>query len=326
MPYTDANEYVKLSMLGVPSEYTNISEKAADMVIATLKRSHGSEVDFRRQGSIMTNTHIWNENDVDIVQITSKSTSLDRTGLEKALGSEKYRYDGVELMNLQKHKDNFSQYSGDQTSDLRSLRIKSEIVLVDNYSEVIIDKPKAICVKMQNPKRNIDVVTAVDYKAVQYMASNKEYKRGIQVYDKDLDDKLPAEFPFWSIKLINDRHIESGRRFKKIIRFLKNVKFDCGQIEDRKLTVSSFDINAICYSISVSKYQYLHYLELVAVLALKLHELVDNKYVRDSLKSIDEQEHIFLNKGNEKVEDLVIIRDFVDELLESIAFQNRLVG
>lgn len=57
VPYSDANEYVRLSMWGVPHEYTALSEKAADMVIATLKKSHGSEVDFRRQGSIVTNTH-----------------------------------------------------------------------------------------------------------------------------------------------------------------------------------------------------------------------------------------------------------------------------
>lgn len=269
---------------------------------------------------------LWNENDVDIVQITSKSNTLDRDGLDKALSTEKYRYDEQQLKNLQKRKDSFSQYQGDQTSDLRQLRLKSEVVLTEAYSDVDTKKAKAVCVKMQNPKRNVDVVTAVDYHAVQYMASNHEYKRGIQVYDKDLDRKLPAEFPFWSIKLINDRHVESGRRFKRLVRFLKNVKFDCSQIEERKLTVSSFDINAICYNISINKYQYLHYIELVAVISAELHHLIDDKQYRDALKSIDEQEFIFRDKGIDKVNDLEIMCDFVDELLENLAFQNRLVG
>jgi hypothetical protein len=326
VPYTDANEYVKLSMLGVPHEYTATSEKAANMVIEILRKNHGNEVDFRKQGSIVTNTHIWNENDVDIVQITRKSNSLDTTGLQKALTIDKFRYNSMELINLQKRKDNFSKYAGDQNRDLRNLRIKSEIVLVNTYEKVNVEKSKAICVEMQNPKRNIDVVTAVDYHAVQFMASNKEYKRGIQIYDKLLDDKLPAEFPFWSIKLINDRHIESGRRFKKLIRFFKNIKFDCSTIQGRKLTITSFDINAICYSIKVHDYQHLHYLALVGVLSIKLHELIDNEYVRNSLRSIDQQEDIFKVKGNSKVDDLIIIAEFLDELLQNIVFQNRLVG
>lgn len=326
VPYSDASEYVKLSMWGVPQEYTLLSEKAADMVIATLKKSHGSEVDFRRQGSTVTNTHIWNENDVDIVQITSKSNTLDREGLERALGTEKNQYDEQELKNLQKRKDSFSPYGGNQTSDLRGLRLKSESALIEAYKDVETKKPKAVCVKMQNPKRNVDVVTAVDYHAVQYMASNQEYKRGIQVYDKDLDRKLPAEYPFWSIKLINDRHIESGRRFKRLIRFLKNVKYDCSQFEGRKLVVSSYDINAICYNIRIDKYQFLHYIELVGVISLELHKLIDDEHYRNTLRSIDGQESIFRGKEAQKVKDLEIMSDFVDELLANLSFQNRLVG
>src|SRR6476660_10281284 len=99
---------------------------------------------------------------------------------------------------------------------------------------------------MQNPKRNVDVVTAVHYNPVAYMKSYQDYKRGIQVYDKDLDRKLPAEYPFWSIKRIHERNIYVQGRHKKMIRFLKNVSFDLRQDVNRKLLVSSFDINAIC--------------------------------------------------------------------------------
>lgn len=326
VPYGDVNEYVKLAMWGVPKEYTDMSKAAAEMVIKTLEKNHGSEVEFRYQGSVETNTHIWNENDVDLVQITSKSSIVDTPGLNKALTTEVHKFSAEEKRNLQSHLDNFSMYQGDQDSDLRQLRLKSERILVDTYNDVDIKKSKAICVKMQKPKRNIDVVTATYYKPVPFMSSNQYHKKGIQVYDKDTDSKLPAEYPFWSIRLINDRNLATGRRFKKIIRFFKNVKYDCGVQLGRKLTVSSFDINAICYNIRTSSYDYLHYLQLVGILSIELNKLVNDSSYRNSLKSIDGQEYIFFNKGTDKVVDLGILRDAVDDVLAGIIYQNRQVG
>ena len=40
---------------------------AAKMVIKTLEKIHKTNVEFKFQGSIETNTHIWSENDIDIV-------------------------------------------------------------------------------------------------------------------------------------------------------------------------------------------------------------------------------------------------------------------
>jgi hypothetical protein len=323
MPFTDVNEYVKLSMFGVPTEYTLLSKEAANAVINNLKKSHCKEVDFRFQGSVETNTHIWSENDVDIVQITNKSHNSDQIALRKAV-NESYKYTTQENINLKYHLDNYKLYGGDQMSDLKQLRLITETVLSESYNEVITDKAKAVCVKMKNPKRNIDVVTASNYRSLDYLKSNKKYKQGIQVYDKLLDIKLPVEFPFWSIKLIEDKNVYVQGRLKKLIRFLKNVKFDTGEDIGRKLSISSFDINAICSDIPENDYIYLHYLQLVKVISDQLDRLINDITYRNNLRSIDKQELIFKGKDASKVTDLILLKDSVDLVLSGIIYQNRL--
>ncbi|MFH6942602.1 hypothetical protein [Flavobacterium sp. FlaQc-50] len=322
LPYSDITEYIKLAMVGVPQEYTLKSKEAAKKVIEHLKKSHGSDVEFKFQGSVETNTHILSENDIDLVQVTSKSNSVDRAGLTKAL-NESHLFTPSEVVNLKKHSASFSQYQGNQMSDLRSLRIKSENVLSKAYKDVDISKPKAICVNVKSPLRNVDVVTAVDYKTVNYMKKDVEYRKGIQIYDKEKDSKLPLEYPFWSIKRINERDIITDRRLKKMIRFLKNIKSDGKKIIGRKPLISSFDINAICYNIPVIKYQYLHYLELVPVLYQQISKIIDDEDFRNNLKSVDGEEFIFKdNQG--KVEELQFLKNAVEKINLKIKIQKLL--
>lgn len=301
LPYSNITEYIKLAMVGVPQEYTFKSKEAAAKVIAHLKRSHGTLVEFKYQGSVETNTHILSENDIDVVQITSKSNSVDSEGLKKAL-NESHLYTATEVVNLKRHSANFSKYQGDQMSDLRALRLKSEEVLDNAYKDVNTSKPKAICVNVKNPLRNVDVVTAVDYKTVNYMRKDVDYRKGIQIYDKDKNIKLPVEYPFWSIKRINERDVSTSGRFKKMIRFLKNVKCDAKKTVEKKLQISSFDINAICYSIPVANYQYLHFLELVPVIYNHITKILIDVNYRNDLMSVDGQEYIFKNKPEKLVE------------------------
>lgn len=313
IPYSDVNEFIKLAMNGVPQEYTNKSIKAAEMVIEHLKKSHGKEVEFKFQGSVQTNTHILSENDIDLVQISNKSNAVDHVGLKKELAI--INKDSQEYKNLKKHSDSFVAYDGNQISDLGQLRLKSEKILKEVYSNVDITKPKAICVNIKNPLRNVDVVTAVKYKAVPFMKSNQDYKIGIQVYDKSTDSKLPVEFPFWSIKLIQERNIFVGGRLKKNIRFLKNLKYEVGSILNRKIKLSSFDINAICYNIKVNEYMFLNYLELVGLLYREFEKIINDEAYRNNIKSIDGQEDIFLGKDPEKMNELILLKDELNIIL-----------
>lgn len=311
-PYSDVTEYIRLSMYGVPPTYTENSKKAAEKVKSQLSKSHGSEVYFKLQGSIETNTHILKDNDIDLVQISNKSSTVDRVGLKSALENN-HNLTTTEYKNLKEHSDNFSHYEGNQLSDLGKLRLKSEKVLVYNYKDVDISKSKAIFVTTTNPLRKVDVVTACYYKAVPFMKTNQDYKKGIQIYDKDSDSKLAVEFPFWSIKRINDKSAATSGRLKKMIRFLKNMKYDSSLFVG-KSKISSFDINAICYDIDINSYRTLHYLDLVSVIYTQINKIIDDQNYRDNLLSVDGQETIFKGEPR-KVQELEYLKQEIDAIL-----------
>ena len=130
--------------------------------------------------------------------------------------------------------------------------------------------------------------------------------RGVQIYDKDKDSRMGPDFPFLSIKRINDRSSETGGRLKKMIRFLKNVRTD----SDKKIDLTSFEINAICYDIPVSNYQDAYYLDLVRILWLKLYRLCTNQSEADNLVSVDGTEYVFRGKP-ERLEQLQKLRNEV---------------
>lgn len=76
-----------------------------------------------------------------------------------------------------------------------------------------------------------------------------------------------------------------------MIRFLKNVRTDVGLNQ----TLSSFDINAICYSIPVSSYEDSDYKKLVTIIWGYMYDLwYYNKL--NNLKSVVGDEYVFLNK------------------------------
>lgn len=316
--------YIKDSMQGVAPEYTMKSKVAANQVEAHLKRSHGKDVHFERQGSVMTNTHILKENDVDLVQITNKSSKFDHSGLKKALENPSIlKVD--EVKNLKQHQANFTSYEGDQLSDLGTIRKKSEDILVSTYKIVNIDKENSIYVKVSNPERDIDVVTATYYKGIDYMKSNAPYRRGIRIYNKLTDNIGDVDYPFWSIERINRKDTISGKRLKNMIRFLKNIKYDCPDI-DNKGAIRSFHINAICYNIEVSRYENLHYLDLVPVLYDEIEKILENKAYRDSIKSVDECENIFEVNCENKLKELAYLRESIDSILIDLNKGNQWVG
>ena len=322
--YSDVTKYVKQAMQGVAPEYTKNSKLAADQIEAHLKKSHGKEVHFERQGSVMTNTHILKDNDVDLLQITNKSSKIDHYRLKKALENPA-QLTKVEITNLKKHSDDFRAYEGNQLSDLGLLRKKSEEVLTSTYKEVDVTKDNCIYVKVSSPKRDVDVVTATYYKGIDYMKTNRDYRRGIQIYNKKTDSIGDVDYPFWSIQRINERSILTSGRLKNMIRFLKNVKYDCENI-DNKGSIRSFHINAICYNINVNKYQYEHYLDLVSILNEEITHILNDKSYRDKIMSVDGTEKIFEVNCEKKLEELEFLRQEIDSILADLSNQNLLIG
>jgi hypothetical protein len=317
--YSDVLVYVRLAMKGVEPEYTNRSKLAGERVKEHLIRNI-SNVNFRYQGSVMTNTHIRAHSDIDLLTLSDKFYRYDSYSTRQVL-NEQYTQNRFNWQQLQKLNEevNTGSYSGSSIDDLRQLRLDCEKTLSSKYSVCDITHAKAIKITNLDLKRDVDVVIANFYDDVTSIVNSKGEYRGIEVYNKDAHRRETVDYPFLSIKRINDRGDETVGRIKKMIRFLKNIKAK----STSAIGLTSFDFNAICYDIDVNQYKSLKFYQLVPVLHKQLKSLSENKYLSDALMSVDGREPIFLNKP-EKLQSLKYLLSELDKVYNDM-IQSRIL-
>ena len=294
--YSDVLKYIRYSMKGVPPAYTQRSIKAGNNVKDHLKASL-TEVSYKFQGSVMTNTHIVGKSDIDLLVLSEKFYTYDRAGINQVLNSNylrsQYNYHQIEILNSELNGNGYN-YGLD---DLKFNRLRSESKLTGVYEKCEIDHPIAIKLTNKSLNRDVDVVIASWYDNVTAIMKNRDSDyRGVQVYDKKTHSKKPADFPFLSIKRINEKSSYTNGRLKKMIRFLKNVNADLGY--EQEVDLNSFDFNAICYDIDSAQYIDKSFYELVPILYLQLKSLSEDSEHSDNLLSVDGNEPIF--KGNQE--------------------------
>lgn len=295
--YSEVLTYIRLAMKGVEPEYTQKSKDAGERAKEHLSKRL-SDVVFKYQGSVMTDTHIKGFSDIDLLTISDKFYTYDAPKIRQILESVdlKNRFSQTSIEKMVKEV-NTSSYQGSVLQDLRQLRLDSESVLKDVYEICDTKRPKSIKIKNQNLNREVDVVIANWYDDVTSVINDKGEYRGIQVYNKETDLKEDADFPFLSIKRINERSADTNGRLKRMIRFLKNTKAN----SNLEIELSSFDINAVCYDVEIAKYQTLSFYELVPVIYNQLKEICNNQTRADNIVSVDGREYIFrYNSGKLK--------------------------
>ncbi|MBK6418823.1 MAG: hypothetical protein IPI24_02620 [Ignavibacteria bacterium] len=290
--YSDVLTYIRFAMKGVELEYTQKSRDAGERV----KEHLGivlKDVTFKYQGSVMTDTHIKGYSDIDLLTICEKFYQPDTANFKAIIEVPETRakYYQSSIDKLQREV-NSTSYTGNALDDLRTLRVDSERILSGIYQSHDLTKPKAIKIVNLNLNREVDIAIANWYDDVTSVIYDKGDYRGIQVYNKEVHSRESADFPFLSIKRINERSSETNGRLKKMIRFLKNVKAN----SDHEIDLSSFDINAICYGIKVSEYQNLSFYELVPVLYNHMKSICTNHTHADDLISVDGKEYIYRNR------------------------------
>lgn len=294
-------EYVKRSMKSVDQQYTSNTIIAGEKVRDQLMKNNSS-LDFRFQGSVMSNTHIKGYSDIDLIQITNsfyfhENVENFRNKFYTAYGmSDKQSRNLLNVMNG-------TPYSGSEINNLREIRINAEDVLTRNYKYVKTSKSKSIEVNLTYPERLVDVVTASWYKTVDSEFNDNEIYKGVQVYDKDSNSRLPVDYPFLKIALLDKKNNETNGRLKRMIRFLKTLKADSDQ---NLKEFSSFDICSVCYNIPAQNYIDFPYYQLVYVLNTEFNKILLNENYRNEIKSIDGTEYIFYNKLR-KVEQLRLL-------------------
>lgn len=308
--YSDILKYVRYAMKGVEPEYTQKSKLAGERVQNHLK-DNLLDVVYKYQGSVMTNTHIKGTSDIDLLVITTTFYTFDRKSINTVVTTEslKSQLSSTQLSKLQKELTG-GGYSN-ALSDLRKNRVDSENTLVPIYDICDISHSKAIKITNKSLNRDVDIVIANWYDNVTAILRDKDTDfRGIQVYNKDTNSKGDPDYPFLSIKRINERSSETNGRLKKMIRFLKNIKAD----SDLDIKLTSFDFNAICYDIETFKYSRKNFYELVPIVYLQLKSLAGNYEHSNNLKSVDGNEYIFRNDSS-KLNSLKNLMTEIDSLL-----------
>lgn len=308
--YSDVLKYIRYAMKGVEPEYTQKSKLAGERVQNHLKNNLTNVV-YKYQGSVMTNTHIKGTSDIDLLVIADTFYTFDRGSINNILTNAnlKISLNSYQIKKLQNELDGGGYSNG--IDDLKKNRIGSENTLLPIYDICDISHPKAIKITNKNLNRDVDIVIANWYDNVTAILKNKEPDfRGIQVYDKKLNIKGKVDYPFLSIQRINTKSRETNGRLKKMIRFLKNVKVD----SDLEINLSSFDINAICFDINTNKYFDKSFYELVPVIYNQLKRLTNNPQLAHDLKSVDGNEFIFRD-DNKKFQSLQTLITEIDLIL-----------
>jgi hypothetical protein len=320
LSYSDILTYIRIAMNGVEPEYTRRSTEAGEKVKAHLDTIL-TDISYQYQGSVMTNTHIKGNSDIDLLVITEKFYYYDKLGIDSLLSNsiEKSKLFSSQVIKLENERS-ISSYTGNALEDLKKNRLDSERKMIATYSICDTKHAKAIKITNLSLKRDVDIVIATWYDDIPSILNSKGSYRGIKVYNKTEHNTGKVDFPFLSIERINQRSSVTNGRLKKMIRFLKTVKVD----SEKDIKLSSFDINAICYDIEIKKYESSPFYELVRILYYQIHSICNDPTHSDRLISVDEKEYIF--RGNsDKLTNLKLLLDEIQGLFTDLRNKTRLV-
>jgi hypothetical protein len=318
--YSDVLVYIRYAMKGVEPEYTQKSKQAGENAKTHLDIL--SDKEFRFQGSVMTNTHIKAHSDIDLLVISTKFYTWDRHDSERYINEQEFRSKlwNWQIAKLEKEKNYFNVYEGNLYQDLAKLRSDSESILRDKYKICDTTGAKSIKITNLDLKRDVDVVIANWYDDVRSIINDRDENRGVQVYNKETNSRENADYPFISIKKINERGSSTNGRLKKMIRFIKNVKAD----SDLNIDLSSFDINAICYDIDTAKYQNASFIELIPVIYNQLKSICTDTNHANNVVSVDDREYIFRFKPG-KIENIRKVLTEVESIYLSVKQINQYI-
>ena len=296
--------YVKRAMKAVDEEYTKRTKDAGETVIKHLKNSL-TNVSYEYQGSVMTDTHIKGASDIDLLVLCENFVGTDICRVRQEL-AKTWKYSDYQIDRLRQFDNSFSIYKGDSSQDLAILRRQIETTMTNIYTICDISKSKAVKITNQNLHRDVDIVTSSWFQSFDYVLEGMpDSQRGIKIYNKSTGLSEGPDYPFLNISRINKRNVDTDGRLKRMIRFLKNVRTD----SEKDIPLTSFEINAICYSIPIQDYVQKEYKELVSILWYTMYHLwKDSK--QDELKSVVGDEYIFKDKP-EKLAALKVLEDEV---------------
>jgi len=176
---------------------------------------------IRLQGSIKTNTHIRYHSDVDVLTITDDFTT----------------YEGTLPFGV-------SRYAADPIDTLKALRARNQNTVISNFPSVKIEpKDRALRLSGGSLQRQVDLVAANWYNTSDWMHTQNERDRGVQILDVRLNNRILNK-PFLHEARINEKHVATSDGSGRAIRLLKTLKADA----ESNIAISSYDIAALIWN------------------------------------------------------------------------------
>ena len=215
--------YISEAMAEVNPEYTKNTYvqclRVQDQLKANISAKHSGIV-FEYQGSVPLNTHTRRHSDVDMLVATGR-----------------YYWVTPPLPVL-------NPYSGDAKNDLVELRADMVSTIERVFPAVDLDNSggKAVAISGGSLNRKMDLVPVSWVQNTLSANTSDLTHRGIKLYDNKKKEYI-ENYPFLHITLCNTKDTQVGGRFKKLVRYIKNVRKD----SDRKIDISSYDATALMY-------------------------------------------------------------------------------
>lgn len=215
--------YISEAMRPVDSKYTENTfeqcRRVQDQLKANISNKH-SGIEFDFQGSVPLNTHTRRHSDVDMLVATGRFHFL-KPPLTPT-----------------------NPYKGDDVNDLLELRTDIVDTIRRVFYAVDIDNTggKAVTISGGSLNRKIDLVSISWLHTPASHGLSDKTHRGIKLYDKN-DQKYIENFPFLHMTLCEAKDITVQGKFKKLVRYIKNVRKD----SDRNIKISSYDATALMY-------------------------------------------------------------------------------
>ena len=254
-------KYLRECMSPIDKEYNDNTLLASDKVRIHLENEfnlHFSR-DYRKQGSVMTNTNIKSYSDVDLLAIIGR-----------------YYYLAPSLPN------NDPYTASNPDDDIKEIRRQATIIMQNVYDLVNTTGAKNISIYNKSLKRKVDIVFAYWYNTEQYVSTNDEYYRGIYLYDFQKQQR-ELDYPFAHIYAVNTKGDQTNDGSRRVIRLLKSLKMD----SEGRIDLTSFQLTAIAHDITDSQVTYSvgNDLALAKSALAKVSFLIDNRDYRKAVSS-----------------------------------------
>jgi hypothetical protein len=292
--FPDAVKFAIGSMQPVDAEYTKRSYEEGDRVANQLKNNITIPVKFDYQGSVPLDVHIKGNSDIDLLLLANQFITVDNS-----------------ILHL------YTPYNGNSADEeLKDLRGQAVSVLKSKFHQVKVDDSpgKAISLSGGSLQRKVDVIPSHWHDTKEYSDTKLKHHREIYVLDTKTSQRINNK-PFMHIALVEEKCNNTRGSLRKVIRLLKNLKFDATP----EIDLASYDIVAVAHQMTIPQLTVPFGVDLMLLERTlgHLNYVVANEVYRNSLWVPDGSRKIF--DRPEKYNALVRLRDELNTLVQDVA-------